>query len=138
MARRPYVQEVDPYRWWLTDKRFARAFYFDYMAREASCIFIALYCILLVWGLGALASGPEAFACFVAAVQSPLGIVVQLVILAFAVYHSVTWFKLAPQGMKPLRSGGKRVPASTVVQAMFAAWAGCSVVTLGLIAWLLP
>ena len=138
MARRPYVQEVDRYRWWISDKRFNRAFYLDYMMREASCIFIALYTILLVWGLGALASGPEAFTGFVAAMQSPVGLIVQLVILFFAVYHSVTWFKLAPQGMKPLRTGGKRVPASTVVQAMFAAWAGASVVTLLLVMWLLP
>ncbi|TVQ34073.1 MAG: hypothetical protein EA356_11180 [Geminicoccaceae bacterium] len=139
MARRPYVQEVDRYRWWITDKRFNRAFYLDYMAREASCIFIALYTILFVWGLGALASGPEAFANFIGAMQSPFGLVVQLLILFFTVYHAVTWFKLAPMGMKPLRSGdGKRVPPATVIQAMFAAWAGCSVVTLLLIWWLLP
>jgi fumarate reductase subunit C len=139
MARRPYVQEVDRYRWWITDKRFNRSFYLDYMAREASCIFIALYCLLMVWGLGALASGPEAFTAFIGAMQSPFGLVVQLLILAFTVYHAVTWFKLAPMGMKPVRKpGGKRVPAATIVQAMYAAWAGSTVVTLGLVAWLLP
>jgi fumarate reductase subunit C len=60
-----------------------------------------------------------------------------LVILAFAVYHTVTWFILAPQGMKPLRmKNGKRVPASRVVQVLFAMWAGASVVTL-LLVWVL-
>jgi len=139
MARRPYVPEVDRFSWWFRHPHFNRPFYLDYMAREASCIFIALYMVLFVWGLGALAAGPEAFARFIGAVQSPLGVVVQLVILAFTLYHAVTWFKLAPQGMKPLRRpDGKRVPASWVVSAMWAAFVGATVITLILVAVLLP
>jgi fumarate reductase subunit C len=139
MARRPYPQEVDRFTWWIRDPHFNRPFYLDYMMREATCIFIALYSILFVWGLGALAAGPEAFNGFIGAMQSGLGLVVQLVILAFAVYHSITWFKLAPQGMKPMRmKNGKRVPAAKVIQAMNAAWAGATVVMLLLVWVLLP
>ena len=139
MARRPYPQEVDRFKWWIADPHFNRPFYLDYMARESTCIFIALYAILFVWGLGALASGPEAYAGFSGAMQSTGGVILQLVILAFAVYHTVTWFILAPQGMKPMRmKDGKRVPAGRVVQALFAMWAGATVVTLLLVWVLIP
>jgi len=139
MARRPYVQEVDPVSWWIRDPHFNRLFYLDYMAREATCIFIALYMVLFVWGLGALAAGPEAYAAFIGAMQSPAGVVLQLVILAFVLYHAATWFKLAPQGMKPLRKpDGKRVPPSWVVAAMYAMFAGATVVTLLIVAVLMP
>jgi len=139
MARRPYPQEVDRFKWWIADPHFNRPFYLDYMARESTCIFIALYTILFVWGLGALASGPEAYAGFIGAMQSTGGVILQLVILAFAVYHTVTWFILAPQGMKPMRmKNGKRVPSGRVVQALFAMWAGATVVTLLLVWVLIP
>jgi fumarate reductase subunit C len=139
MARRPYAQEADRFKWWFADPHYNRPFYLDYMMREATCIFIALYTILFVWGLGALAAGPEAYAGFIGAMQSTGGVILQLVILAFAVYHTVTWFILAPQGMKPLRKGdGKRVPAKLIVQGMFAAWVGATVVMLLLVWVLLP
>jgi fumarate reductase subunit C len=139
MARRPYPQEVVRFKWWIADPHFNRPFYLDYMARESTCIFIALYAILFVAGLGALASGPEAYAGFIGAMQSTGGVILQLVILAFAVYHTVTWFILAPQGMKPMRmKDGKRVPAGRVVQALFAMWAGATVVTLLLVWVLIP
>jgi fumarate reductase subunit C len=139
MARRPYVQEADRFTWWFADRHYNRPFYLDYMMRESTCIFIALYAILFVWGLGTLAAGPEAYGGFIGAMQSTGGLILQLVILAFALYHTVTWFILAPQGMKPLRKGdGKRVPAKLIVQGMFAAWAGATVVMLLLVWVLLP
>ena len=138
MARRPYVREVDPVTWYVKDPHFNRWFYVDYMLREATCIAIAIYTILFVWGLGALASGPEAFTSFMGAMQSPLGVLIQLVLLAFAIYHTVTWFKLAPQGMKPIRIGGEKVPAKTVVNGFYAACAGVSLITLIIVAVLVP
>jgi len=51
----------------------------------------------------------------------------------------VTWFMLAPQGMKPLRQkSGKRVPAARVMQVFYGAFAGVTVVTLLLVWVLLP
>ncbi|MEO1093114.1 MAG: fumarate reductase subunit C [Pseudomonadota bacterium] len=138
MARRPYVREVNPVTWWVSDPHFNRWFYVDYMLRESTCIAIALYTILFVWGLGALASGPEAFSGFMGAMQSTVGVIIQLILLALTVYHTVTWFKLAPQGMKPIRMGGQKVPAQTVVKAHYAIWAGVTVVTLIIVAVLAP
>lgn len=138
MARRPYVREVDPVSWYVKDPHFNRWFYVDYMLRESTCIAIAIYTILFVWGLGALASGPEAFTGFIGAMQSPMGVLIQLVLLAFTVYHTVTWFKLAPQGMKPIRMGGEKVPPQTVVKAHYGIWFGVTIITLFIVAVLVP
>ncbi len=138
MARRPYEQAVDPVTWWVKNPHFNRWFYVDYMLRESTCIAIAIYTILFVCGLGALAGGQAAFDGFIGAMQSPLGIIIQLILLAFVVYHTITWFKLAPQGMKPIRMGGNKVPAQRVVQAHYVIWAGASFITLLLVAVLAP
>jgi len=130
MARNPYVRDVNPTTWWVKDPHFNRRLYADYMASEATCVFVALYVAMLVWGLGALASGPEAYAAFLATIQSPVGVVLQLVALLFVIYHSVTWFQLAPKGMKALRYKGKKVPDRTVVLVQYVAWIGFSAAAL--------
>lgn len=130
MARRPYVREVSPVTWWIRHPHFNRRLYADYMASELTSVFIMLYAVLFVWGLGALARGPEAFEAFMGVVQHPAGVVLQVVILLFAIYHTVTWFELAPKGMKPIRVRGKKVPASIMVLAQYAVWAGFSAFVL--------
>lgn len=136
LPRKPYVRPVSPTSWWLSDPHFGRSYYRQYIAREATCIAIALYGLLFVIGLGCLAAGEQSFTGFTGAMQSPLGVILQLILLAFTVYHTVTWFQLAPQGMKPLRLGGERVPAARVTQAHFVVWAVVSLAIL-LIVWML-
>lgn len=53
----------------------------------------------------------------------------QLVCLAFATYHGVTWFALTPKTM-PLMIKGEPVPGMTVVNAHYVAWAVVSIVVL--------
>jgi fumarate reductase subunit C len=59
-------------------------------------------------------------------------VVLNLVSLCFVVFHTVTWFNLAPQAM-PVRLRGKRIPGSWVAASNYAAWAVAS----ALVAWLL-
>ena len=66
---------------------------------------------------------------FVAALSSPLGVALQLVCLAFAIYHSVTWFALTPKAM-PLMIKGEPVPGIAIVGAHYVAWAVVSIAVL--------
>ena len=136
MARRPYERTVSPTTWWLKDPHFNRRLYADYMASELTSVFIAIYMVLFVWGLGALARGPEAYAAFMGVWQHPAGAVAQVVILLFALYHSVTWFQLAPKGMKPLKVRGKKVPDQVVIQVQYAVWAGFTAFAI-IVVWML-
>ena len=110
--------------WWLGQPR-----YVAYMAREITSLFIGLYCALLVVGLVRLAQGPAAWEGFLAAASSAPGVLFQLVCLAFAAYHSVTWFALTPKAM-PLTVRGERVPAAPSSAPITAAWAAVSLVVL--------
>src|SRR3990170_4713752 len=108
MSRRPYVRKVER-SWWLHHRR-----YVSYMIRELTSLFLGLYCAVLVVGLIRLAQGREAWDGFIAALSSPLGVIFQLICLAFATYHSVSWFALTPKAM-PLMIKGEPVPGMAIV-----------------------
>ena len=123
MSRRPYVRKAER-SWWLHHPR-----YVAYMVRELTSLFVGLYCLFLVVGLIRLAQGQAAWDGFVAAFSGPLGVSFQLVCLAFAIYHSVTWFALTPKAM-PLMIKDEPVPDMAIVGAHYVAWAVVSVVVL--------
>ncbi len=123
MSRRPYMRKVER-SWWLRQPR-----YVLYMIRELTSLFVGLYCALLVVGLVRLSQGPAAWEGFVAAFSSPLGVAFQLACLAFAIYHSVTWFALTPKAM-PLMMKDEPVPGIVIVGAHYVAWAVVSIIVL--------
>ena len=84
---------------------------------------------LLVWGLGALANGPEAFSGFVESLRSPLGVLFSLAVLVVTVYHSLSWFIVTPQAM-PIQRGEEFVPGNIIVNAHYGAWAVVSLIIL--------
>lgn len=127
MSRRPYHRPVSNYTWWLTQPRYIR-----YMAREASCIFIGAYSIVLVVGLLRLSQGAVAWEGFLQSLQTPASIVFHLLALAFALYHTTTWFNVTPKAM-PLQFGGNRVPGSAIIAAHYLGWIVVSALVLFLV-----
>ena len=123
MSRRPYVRKIER-NWWLSQPR-----YVSYMLRESTCLFIALYSALLTDGLIRLSQGQAAWDSYVAAISSLPGVVFQVICLAFAVIHSVTWFNVTPKAM-PLVVKGEPVPPKTIVGAHYVLWAAVSLVVL--------
>jgi fumarate reductase subunit C len=124
ITRRPFIREVSRTRWFFRHPRYMR-----YMAREVTCIFIAIYTTILVVGVVRLAQGREAYEAFLAALTSPASIVFHLLALAFALYHSVTWFNLAPKAM-PLHVGEKTVAPGAIAGAHYVVFILISIVVL--------
>jgi fumarate reductase subunit C len=120
MSRRPYARPITS-EWIFRHPRYVR-----YMVREFSCLFIGGWTLLMVWGLKALSEGPAAWAAFLALLKTPASIVFHLLTLAFAVYHSITWFNLTPKAM-PLQLGEEFAPDWAISGAHFAAWAAVSI-----------
>jgi len=116
MSRKPYVRPMTS-EWILRHSRYVR-----YMLREFSCLFIGGWTLMLVWGLKQLAEGPAAWAAFLQWLTSPASIVLHLLTLGFASYHSVTWFNLTPKAL-PLQIGEEFLPDGAIAGAHFAAWA---------------
>jgi fumarate reductase subunit C len=122
-SRKPYVREMT-HEWIFRHPRYLR-----YMTREFSCLFIGAWTLLMVWGLKQLAEGPAAWAAFLEFLRSPASIAFHLVTLAFALYHSYTWFNLAPKAL-PLQLGEEFLPESVIAGAHFAVWAVLSAAIL--------
>ncbi len=114
------------FTWWWGNRAYTL-----FVVRELTSVFIAAYVVLLLILLRKLALGREAYEAYLRLLSAPGMVVFHIVALAAAVYHSITWFGLAPKAMV-VRVGGKRVPATIVVGANYAAWIAAS----AFIAWL--
>ena len=114
------------FNWWLTNRA-----YFLFVVRELTSVLIAGYMVFLLVLLRRVAAGPEAYAAYLRFLGSPGMLLFHLVALAAALYHSITWFRLAPMAVT-LRVRGRRVPGATVVAANYAAWLTISLV----VAWI--
>ena len=123
MSRKPYVRAITS-EWIFRHPRYVR-----YMVREFSCLFIGGWTLMLVWGLKQLAEGPAAWAAFLECLKSPASIVFHCAALAFALYHSITWFNLTPKAL-PLQMGEAFVPDAAIAGAHFAGWAAVSLAVL--------
>ena len=115
MSRQPYTRPITS-EWIVRHPRYVR-----YMVREFSCLFIGGWTLLMVWGLKALSEGPAAWDAFLALLKTPASIAFHLLTLAFAAYHSVTWFNLPPKAL-PVQVGEEFVPDWVISGAHFAAW----------------
>ena len=123
VSRKPYVREMTS-EWIFRHPRYLR-----YMTREFSCLFIGAWTLMLVCALARLSQGSEAWAAFLEGLKSPLIVAFHVVALAFAVYHSVTWFNLTPKAL-PLQIGEAFVPDAAISGAHFVAWAALSFAVL--------
>jgi fumarate reductase subunit C len=117
MSRKPYRRPVSTSLWWLAQPRYIR-----YMAREVSCVFIGAYTAVIVVGLVRLSQGAAAWGAFLESLQGPANVAFHLLALAFALYHTTTWFNVTPQAM-PVQIGEARLPGGVIIGAHYAGWA---------------
>ena len=114
--RKPYTREM-PNNWWTK-----KGFYTLYMLREGSSFFVTIYSFILAWGLLRLSQGEIPFNAWVESLQNPIAIAFHLIALVFAIYHSVTWFSLAPKAVA-LWVAGKRIDDNVIVVGHYVAFA---------------
>lgn len=122
----PWRPEM-PAFWWLSQPGYLR-----YMIRELTCIWVAAWVAVAIVGLLRLRQGPDAWEGFLAALGSAPGIAFQLAALLFVLYHTVSWFRLAPSTM-PIWIGENRVPSGWIELGHYAAWVVASLVILYLV-----
>lgn len=121
--RKPYTRKL-PIDWWMK-----QAFYTKYMIREGTSLLITLYSLILVWGLLRLSQGEVAFNGWLDALQNPFAIILHVIMLIFALYHTITWFSLAPKAAD-LWMKGKKIEDKVIVAAHYGAFAVLTVFCL--------
>jgi fumarate reductase subunit C len=124
--RRPYLRP-QPRTWW------AHPPYRAYTIRELCGVALAVYGAILLAGLVCLARGPAAFESYRAFLASPLSLALHLLLLAAALWHMVTWFRILPKTMPKLVWHGKLVPQALMTQVATLLAVGCSVALLALV-----
>ena len=103
--------------WWLESWPYAR-----FVLRELTSLGVAFFALVILAEVRALGEGPAALAAFRARLASPLFLALHVLALVAVLYHSVTWFNLAPKAMV-VRLGGRRLPDALVAGTNYLAWA---------------
>jgi fumarate reductase subunit C len=113
--------------WWVS-----RRSYLIFVLRELSSVFVAWSVVFLLLLVRAVSQGGPEYRRFVDQSSAPWLLALNVVALAFVVFHAITWFNLAPQAMV-VRVRGKRVARSRIALGHYAGWALLS----ALVAWLI-
>jgi fumarate reductase subunit C len=124
--RKPYVRSMDG--WWKKNPYFV-----EYMIHESTALFVAAYCLVLLVGVIRLGQGEAAWNGWLEAMKSPLSVLCHLVLLAGAVYHTYSWFKILPITMPPVIVGGKKMAPEALTGTALAVAAGAGLALLALV-----
>jgi len=107
---RPYLR-VQPRTWW------AQSPYRAYTIRELCGVALALYAAILLAGLICLARGPEWYDGYRRVMASSWFLLIHLLLLGAALWHSWTWFQILPKTMPRLVWRGKHVRQAAIASA---------------------
>jgi fumarate reductase subunit C len=136
MSGKPEVRGpwVRPMRgWWRRDR-----FFRHYMAREATALAVAAYAIVLTVGVVRLTQGEAAWNGWLDALQTPVAMLLHLVMLIAMAVHAKSWFAIMPKTMPMIVIGGQRVADSTITRIGWAAAVSVCVVMFALAWWWRP
>jgi fumarate reductase subunit C len=114
-----------PANWWTRTRH-----YFLYVVREFTALPLALWLLWLLVEIKRAGDGPHRY--------SPHGstafVVFSVIVLLFALYHSVTFLTLSGVIIR-LKVFDRQVPSRLVTAAMFGTWAVASVVIGAALIW---
>src|SRR5688572_1543819 len=113
--------------WWAS-----RWAHIKFISRELTSVFVAGYVILFMFYIRSILQGPEAFEGFSSLLRSPYMIGLHMIALLALLFHSVTWFNLAPKALV-IKIGNKNVPGIVIALMNYGGWL---VISIALI-WLL-
>ena len=119
-----YVRPVSTTTWYL-----ARRSYTVHMLQELTSLFIGIYALLLLWGIYAVAGGPESYQTFLNGLTNP-GMQLLLWVLTIVLfYHAFAWFSVTPKAMVVQR-GEEFVPGSLIAGAHYVIWVLLTLIVL--------
>lgn len=105
-----------PIFWWVHKWVHAR-----FILRELTSVPVAWFAVLMIAFIRALRNGPEAYEALITWLGSPLALSLNIFSLVFVLYHSITWFNLAPKALV-IRIGNMRIPGILIAGANYGAW----------------
>ena len=124
MKRRSYTGPGSAHRyrvrmpifWWLH-----RWVHLRFILRELTSLAVAYTACMTIQFVRLTAQGPDHLAAFMRRLESPVCIALHCVALCFVLFHSVTWFNLAPRAMV-VKLGRTRVPSAAILLGNYLGW----------------
>jgi len=116
-----------PILWWTK-----RPSYLIFIARELTSLAVAYFAIILLLLLRAVSQGESQYYEFIDLLNSPMMIVISVGVLGGLIFHSVSWFNLAPKAMV-IKIGKYRVPGVFIALSNYVGWLVISII----ISWFL-
>jgi len=114
--------------WWLQ-----RWPYLKFILRELSSVFVAWFVIFFLLLLHAVGRGETAWLQFLDWAGQPFVITLNVISLLFVVFHTITWFNLAPRAIA-LHFRGKHVAPFWIAAPNYIAWLIVSVIVVWMLA----
>ena len=121
-----YIRPVSN-TWWLDKKQ-----YILFVIRELTSIFVAGYCLFLLFFILKIGDGNETYNLMIIFLKSPLILVLHLISFPFILYHTITWFNLTPKIMV-LQIGEEKVPKELIAGLVYISWGLLSLILIWLI-----
>ena len=81
-----------PRSWWLR-----RATYFQFMTRELTSLAVLAYALLMVWALLSSSGDAGSFPGFFEFLTSGTSVLLHILLLVLALFHTGTWIALTPK-----------------------------------------
>jgi fumarate reductase subunit C len=116
-----------PIFWWTH-----RWVHIKFISRELTSMFVAFYSILFLFFINAVSSGPTEYDAFLEKLESGGFIAFHIIAFLILIFHSVTWFNLAPKAMV-VKIGKQRVPGVVVALSNYAGWVFISILIIWLV-----
>src|SRR4051812_13012872 len=96
-----------------------------FILREFSAVFLAGFMVEMLLLVKSVHDGPAAFSDFVDTLQSPVMLIVNTIILLFALLHTAPWFMAVPSAMQ-IRRGEEKVPPQILIGGAYMVLLGAS------------
>ena len=113
-------------KWWLQKPPYLR-----FMIRELTSVVVFAYALLMVWALWSAADAGS-FEGFVGFLTMPVSVVIHIVVLALALFHTWTWIALTPKVMVLWR-GDEQVPPGLIAGTTAVAFVVVTTVVIWLV-----
>lgn len=113
--------------WWTN-----RWIHIKFIARELTSICVAVYSLILLSFVNTVLLGPESFDTMILFFNSPISLIIHVFLLAGLLFHSITWFNLAPKAMV-IKLGEKNIPGKLIALANYIGWLVVSVLLIFLV-----
>lgn len=126
-AMSAYKKEIQIF-WWT--KKWS---HLKFILRELTSLVVMATCLEILLLTYALLYEPDAsYWRIIEYLSHPLAIVFNIFVLGGLIFHSATWFNLAPKAME-IKIGKTRIPGFVIVGSNYGAW----IVISALIFWIL-